>query len=122
ESDVIPFARAAKDAVPNDPDQLDEAGQTILQYSTERLELRKKTADARWRRRKSFGISCAQLKTGLRSWKQRSLLIRKEPAGPSSGSIAFTRRLKIDFCGRITGAAVGLARRNGPAHNDSSTL
>ena len=91
-------------------------------YSTERLELRKKTADARWRRRKSFGISCAQLKTGLRSWKQRSLLIRKEPAGPSSGFIAFTRRLKIDFCGRITGAAVGLARRNGPAHNDSSTL
>ena len=31
ESDVIPFARAAKDALPKDPDQLDEAGQTILQ-------------------------------------------------------------------------------------------
>jgi hypothetical protein len=31
ESDVIPFARAGKDSVPGDADQLDKAGQTILQ-------------------------------------------------------------------------------------------
>jgi hypothetical protein len=31
ESDVIPFARAGKDSTPNDADQLDKAGQTILQ-------------------------------------------------------------------------------------------
>jgi hypothetical protein len=31
ESDVIPFARAAKSSAPNGVDQLDKAGQTILQ-------------------------------------------------------------------------------------------
>jgi hypothetical protein len=31
ESDVIPFARDAKDAAPSGADQLDKAGQTILQ-------------------------------------------------------------------------------------------
>jgi len=34
---------------------------------------------------------------GLRSWKQRSPLISKERTGPSSGSIASTPKLKIDF-------------------------
>ena len=28
-----------------------------------------------------------------------------EPSAQSNGSIAFTRRLKIDSCGRMTGAA-----------------
>ena len=31
ETDVIPFARAAKGSAPNGADQLDKAGQTILQ-------------------------------------------------------------------------------------------
>ena len=31
ESDVIPFARAAKSSTPSEADQLDKAGQTILQ-------------------------------------------------------------------------------------------
>ena len=31
ETDIIPFARAAKSSTPNEADQLDKAGQTILQ-------------------------------------------------------------------------------------------
>jgi Pyridoxal-phosphate dependent enzyme len=34
------------------------------------------------------------------SWKQNSPLVRREPTGRSSGSIASTRRLKIDSFGR----------------------
>ena len=65
--------------------------------STERLVLRKKTADTSWRRRKSSRISCARRKIGLRSWKRRSMLIRNEPNALNNGCTAFARRLKIDF-------------------------
>ena len=86
ETDVIPFARAAKGSAPNGADQLDKAGQTILQLlhkaagylfaclnlGSEDLTptfaaLRKKTVGTRWRRRRSFRISCAPPKIELRS-------------------------------------------------------
>src|SRR5215475_19227 len=60
--------------------------------STERLALRKKAADTRWRRRKGSHISCTQSKIGLRSWKQRSRRTVTEPSAQNNGSIAFTWR------------------------------
>ena len=73
--------------------------------STERPVLPKKTADTHWKRRKGSRISCARLKIGLRSWKRRSPLIRRAPSGLSSGSIASTQRLKIDFFSGATTVA-----------------
>jgi hypothetical protein len=50
ETDVIPFALAAKGSAANGADQLDKAGR-FCNCSTERLALRKKTADTHWIRR-----------------------------------------------------------------------
>jgi len=118
ETDVIPFVRAAKGSAANGADQLDKAGQTILQLLHKRPALQKKTVDTRWRRHRSSRINCARPKLGLRSWKQRSLLIGTEPSGLSSGCTVSTRRLKIDSCGRKTGAA---AACNGPRDGGHKT-
>ena len=96
ESDVIPFARVEKSTT-DGGDQLDIAGRTILQLVQRAPAPPTKTADTRLVWRRSFRISCARLKIGLRSWKRRSPLISKERPGPSSGSIASTPKLKIDF-------------------------
>ena len=64
DSDVVPFARAEKNS---GADQLDKAGQTILQLLHRAAALRMKTVGTRWRRRRSSRISCAQPKFGLRS-------------------------------------------------------
>jgi hypothetical protein len=61
-SDVIPFARAAKDSALGDADQLDKAGQTILQLLHRAAGVAE--ADTRWRRHKSFRINCARPKIG----------------------------------------------------------
>jgi hypothetical protein len=104
ESEVIPFARAKRTSTSDGADQLDKAGQTILQ--TERPALQKKTADTLWRWRRGSRINCARPKIELRSWKRRSLLVRKELSGLSSGFIGSTRRLKIDFFSRAIAAAL----------------
>ena len=47
ESGVIRFARVAKSSEANEGDQLDKAGQTLLQLVQNAVGVLKKTADAR---------------------------------------------------------------------------
>jgi hypothetical protein len=60
---VIPFSPAAS---PGNADQLDQAGQTILQLLNKAAGVAEEAETrSRWRRR--FRISCAQPRVGLRS-------------------------------------------------------
>ena len=97
ELEVIPFARAERTSTSEGADQLDKAGQTILQMLHRAAGVAKKTADTHCRRLKIFRISYVPPKIGSRNSRQRSPRIRKEPSAPSSGSIASIRRLKTDF-------------------------
>jgi hypothetical protein len=99
-SEVIPFARAERTSTSDGVDQLDKAGQTILQM------LHRAAGVAEESSTQSSRINSARPKIGLRSWKRRSLLIRKELSGLSGGFIASTRRLKIDFFSRAIAAAL----------------
>ena len=103
--EAIQFARSAQGAG-HDDSQLDRAGETILQLLNKAADVSEENS-RHWRR--GSRISCVRPKIGWRSWRQRSPPIRREPSERSSGSIAFTRRSKIDFCGR--GMTVA-ARRN----------
>jgi hypothetical protein len=64
EADVIQFGQ---DASKPDRDQLDAAGQTILQLIHRAAGLLMKTADARWKWRRSFHINCERPKIASRS-------------------------------------------------------
>jgi hypothetical protein len=106
EADVIQFGR---DASKSDRDQLDTAGQTILQL------IHKAAGFAEENRRHALEMA-QKLSHQLRAAQDRiaeklkSILIGKKPTGRSNGCIASTRRLKTDFCGRATASG---ACRNG---------
>ena len=79
ESDVIPFARAAKDALPNDPDQLDEAGQTILQMlhraagvAEENSRRALETAQKLWHQLRTAGDRIAELEAEVTAYQERA--------------------------------------------------
>jgi hypothetical protein len=66
EETVAPFA-PGNNSHSGNPDQLDRAGQTILQLLIRPLVLRRRTTDTRSKRPKDFRISCALPRTELRS-------------------------------------------------------
>ena len=86
-------------------DQLDKAGQTILQLLHRAAGVAEENSRHALETAQSFRISSAQPKIGSRSSKQKSTPMRKEPTEPSSGFIASTQRLKIDFFSRAIAAA-----------------
>jgi hypothetical protein len=67
ESDVIPFARAAKGAGPGEADQLDKAGKQFCSWSKGPRGLPTKTADTRSAWLRSFRINCEPPKIGSRN-------------------------------------------------------
>jgi hypothetical protein len=96
ESDVIPFARVEKNTT-DGGDQLDTAGRTILQLvqraagvadenSRHALGMAQKLSD----QLRAAEDRIAELETEVTAYQQRA-------NRPSSGSIASTPKLKIDF-------------------------
>ena len=61
-----------------------------------------KTADMQSIRRKGFRTSFGRPKIGLPSLRPKWRRTGSEPSAQSSGSIASTLRLRIDFFGRLT--------------------
>ena len=102
--EVIPFARARNGAAPGADDQLDKAGQTILQLVAQAAGI----ADDNSRHAlgmASFRINCERLKTALPSWRLSSLLLEKEPIVPSNGSVVSMAKLKTAFFNKAIPAA-----------------
>jgi hypothetical protein len=97
ESEVIPFARGERTSTSDGADQLDKAGQTILQM----LHRAAGVAEENSRhalltaQKLSDQLRAAEDRVGERG--HRSPLISKEQSRPSSGSIASILRLKTDF-------------------------
>src|ERR1700744_885944 len=94
DSDVIPFARSRDGAAPGADDQLDKAGQTILQLvaqaagiadenSRHALGMAQKLSD----QLRAAEAQVAELEAELNASRERA-------ERPSSGSIASTARLK----------------------------
>jgi hypothetical protein len=114
ESDVIPPVRSSKRPQPNNTDQLDQAGQTILQL------VQKAAGVAEENSRHALGMAqklSHQLRAAedrLAELEARSPPINRAPTGPSSGSIASTRRLNSDFWSGMTGAAACNLSDGGP--------
>src|SRR5215470_6754956 len=71
---------------------------------------RSKTADMQSIRRKSLRTSYVRQKIEFPSLSPKSLHTRSGQSAPSSGSIASTPKLRIDFCGRV---AISAVRHNG---------
>jgi hypothetical protein len=101
---VVPFA--PKSAVPDDTDQLDQAGQTIL-------KLLHKAAGVAEANSKHALDMAQKLSHQLRAAEDRiaeleaEVGIYQQKADPqSSGYTKSTRRLRTDFCGRTKPAAV----------------
>jgi hypothetical protein len=104
ESDVIPFARVEKNTT-DGGDQLDTAGRTILQL------VQRAAGVADENSRHALGMA-QKLSDQLRAAEDRIAeletevtAISKERTGPSSGSIASTPKLKIDFFRRAIAPA-----------------
>src|SRR5215472_1744400 len=94
ESDVIQFARAAKGSAPGDADQLDKAGQTILQLLHKAAGVAEENSRHALEAAQRLSHQLRAAEDRVAELEARSLLIRKGLTGPSSGSIASTPRLK----------------------------
>jgi hypothetical protein len=92
-------------------DQLDKAGQTILQMLHRAAGVAEENSRHALETAQKLSHQLRAAEDRIAELEAESLLIRTEPSGPSSGSIASTRRLKIDFSGRMTGAAEPLNAR-----------
>ena len=78
EETAVPFA-PGKNSHSGNPDQLDRAGQTILQLLNKAAGVAEEN-------------SCAQPRIGLRSSKPRSQLIKNRRSAPSNGCTGSTLR------------------------------
>jgi hypothetical protein len=81
-------------------DQLDKAGQTILQLVQKAAGVADQNSRHALGMAQSFPTSCVPRRIALRSWRRKLLLVRAGPSAPSNGSIASIRRLKTDFFSR----------------------
>ena len=75
EETVVPFA-PGKNSHSGDPDQLDRAGQTILQLLNKAAGVTVENSRHAIETAQDFRISCAQPRIGLRSSKPRSQPIK----------------------------------------------
>jgi hypothetical protein len=94
---VIPVA--PKNAAPDNADQLDQAGQTILKLLHKAAGVAEANSKQALDMARNSRISFARPKVGLRSWRARLRLIRRNPSALNNGSTKSTRRLRTDFCG-----------------------
>ena len=94
---VVPFAPAFENAAADSTDQLDRAGQTILNCCRMRRTWPKPTASMRSTWRRGFRISSAQPKQELRSWRPRGSRTRTGPNARNNGCTESTAKSRIDF-------------------------
>ena len=100
DSEVIPFARAERTSTSDGADQLDKAGQTILQMLHRAAGVAEENSRHALHTAQKYRISCVPPRIESGSWRHRSPLISKERTGPNSGFIASILRLKSDFFSR----------------------
>jgi hypothetical protein len=118
ESDsVVPFT--SKNAVSDDDDQLDKAGQTILKLLHKAAGVAEENSrHASWRR--SFRISSARPKIGSRSWRLRLSFTEIRRIAPNSGSIRFILKLRSGSFGSQRKSAAQCSLQLAGAHRVTS--
>ena len=110
ELEVIPFARGERIAPSDGTDQLDKAGQTILQMLQRAAGVAEENSRHVLETAQKLSHQLRAAENRVAEQKRKSPPTRKEPSVPSSGSTVLTRRLKIDFSDRVMTAA---AQHNG---------
>ena len=119
ESDsVVPFT--SKNAISDDDDQLDKAGQTILKLLHRPPAWPRRTAGTRWTWRRSFRISYARPKIGSRSWRLRLSFTEIRRIAPNSGSIRFILKLRSGSFGSQRKSAAQCSLQLAGAHRVTS--
>ena len=114
---VIPFAKGSKSSPVDVADQLDKAGQTILQLLHRAAGVAEENSRSALETAQKLSHSCAQPKIGSPSWKHTSPLIRREPTERSNGFIASTLKLKSEFI-RNRDDRYGTTRRTQSSANE----
>jgi hypothetical protein len=107
--EVVPFARSAQDER-DENNQLDKAGQTILQLLSKAADVAEQNSRHAVDTAQHLAHQLRAAEDRIPNLRPKSLHTASKQSVRSSGCIASTPKLRIDFCDRV---AINAARHNG---------
>ena len=96
-SEVVPFARAERTSTSEGTDQLDKAGQTILQMLHRAAGVAEENSRHALQTAQKLSDQLRSAEDRVEELEAQVAAYQEEQSGPSSGSIASILRLKTDF-------------------------